>query len=49
MAIYKPAPDAETVEKRPEQSEVVQAVKEQTFTKEEVLAMLAQVQKGVNE
>lgn len=46
MAIYKPAPDAEVIEKEPEQAEVVQAVETKTYTQEEVQAMLEQIQKG---
>lgn len=49
MGIYVTAPDADVSEKKPEWSEITQAVKTKTYTQEEVLAMLAQVQKGKNE
>lgn len=44
--LYIPASDAEKKIKLPEQNQIVQAVEEKTYTQEEVLAMLAQVQKG---
>mgnify|MGYP006993477789 CR=1 FL=1 len=44
MAIYINGNNAETEEKKPEQSELVQASEQKTYTQEEVLAMLAQVQ-----
>jgi hypothetical protein len=46
MAIYRPAENAEIIEKKPEQGELVQAVQQKTYTQEEVLAMLEQIQKG---
>lgn len=46
MAIYIPAPDAEVEVKIPEQTELVQAIEQETYTREEVLAMLAQIQEG---
>lgn len=46
MSIYTTVPDADVKEKKPEQSEITQAVQTKTYTQEEVLAMLAQIQKG---
>lgn len=46
MSIYTTVPDADVPDKKPEQSEITQAVRTKTYTQEEVLAMLAQVQKG---
>lgn len=46
MSIYKTIPDAEKTEKENQQSEVIYAKKQKTYTQEEVLAMLEQVQKG---
>lgn len=46
MAIYRTIPDAEKTEKKNQQSEIVYAKKQKTYTQEEVLAMLEQVQKG---
>lgn len=48
MSIYVTVPNADASDKIPEQSEVTQAVQTKTYTQEEVLAMLAQVQKGEN-
>lgn len=48
MSIYITVPDADVSDKKPEQSEITQAVQTKTYTQEEVLAMLAQVQKGEN-
>lgn len=45
MAIYRTIPDAEKTEKKNQQSEIICA-KKKTYTQEEVLAMLEQVQKG---
>lgn len=46
MAIYITACDAETTEKKPIQSAVVQASEQRTYTQEEVIAMLTEIQKG---
>lgn len=46
MSIYKTIPDAKKTEKENQQSEVTCAKKQKTYTQEEVLAMLEQVQKG---
>lgn len=46
MAIYRTIPDAEKTEKENQQSEIICAKKQKTYTQEEVLAMLEQVQKG---
>lgn len=46
MSIYKTIPDAEKTEKENQQSEVICAKKQKTYTQEEVLTMLEQVQKG---
>ena len=46
MSIYTTVPDADVTEKKPEQSKITQAVQTKTYTQEEVLAMLAQIQKG---
>lgn len=46
MGIYIQGETVETVEKVPEQATVIQAVTEKTYTQEEVLAMLAEAQKG---
>ena len=46
MAIYRTIPDAEKTEKKNQQAEIVYAKKQKTYTREEVLAMLEQVQKG---
>ena len=46
MSIYINPPDADAPEIRPEQSEITQAVRQKTYTQEEVLAMLAEVHKG---
>ena len=46
MAIYRTIPDAEKQKKENQQSEIIYAKKQKTYTQEEVLAMLEQVQKG---
>ena len=42
MAIYRTIPDAEKTEKENQQSEIICAKKQKTYTQEEVLAMLEQ-------
>ena len=48
MDIYVTPPDIKIEEKKPEQAEITIAEKSKTYTQEEVLAILAQVQKGEN-
>lgn len=49
MAIYLPAENAEMIEKKPEQGELVQAVTTKTYSQEEVQALLEAIQKGNEE
>lgn len=49
MAIYRPPENAEKIEKKPEQEQLVQAIKPKTYTQEEVLAMIEQIQRGKEE
>lgn len=48
MAIYIPSKNVEIKEKKSEQGQLVKAVQQKTYTQEEVLAMMNQIQEGEN-